>query len=379
MGKNGSAVAPAKVARPEKSRPYTSQQDVPGCSLESALRIPRAIGENYGYKPASPIQVAQAMEIQPTSGHFRRLTGAAIAYGLTSGGYNADTIGIEPLGMRIVRPTIEGDDVIAKREALLRPRVIREFLQKYDGAAIPKEDIGRNVLMGMGVPMERAREVLMLIIESAEAVGFLVTMKDKKHVDLSNTHVPARSPNERPEATEEAKLTEVATQNPAAPAVPANNAITAPTSLDGRAKRVFITHGKNRNFVEPIKGLLSYGELEPVVATESQTASLPVPLKVMGHMRSCGAAIIHVEGERKLLDPETNESVGLNENVLIEIGAAMALYGDRFILLVKNGVRLPSNLQGLYEVRYAGDNLDANDTVKLLGAIKDMKSRLLPG
>ena len=80
-----------------------------------------------------------------------------------------------------------------------------------------------------------------------------------------------------------------------------------------------------------------------------------------------------------MLDPETNESVGPNENVLIEIGAAMALYGDRFILLVKNGVRLPSNLQGLYEVRYAGDNLDANDTVKLLGAIKDMKSRLLPG
>jgi predicted nucleotide-binding protein len=95
-------------------------------------------------------------------------------------------------------------------------------------------------------------------------------------------------------------------------------------------------------------------------------------------MRSCAAAIIHVEGERKLFDGETKEVVALNENVLIEIGAAMALYGDRFILLVEEGVKLPSNLQGLYEVRCTRENLDATDTVKLLGAIKDMHNRPLP-
>ncbi|HEX9771500.1 MAG TPA: TIR domain-containing protein, partial [Kiloniellales bacterium] len=59
-----------------------------------------------------------------------------------------------------------------------------------------------------------------------------------------------------------------------------------------------------------------------------------------------------------------------NPNVLIEIGAAMAFYGRRFILLVREGVKLPSNLQGLYEVRYAGDTLDAASTIKLLEAIK---------
>ena len=74
----------------------------------------------------------------------------------------------------------------------------------------------------------------------------------------------------------------------------------------------------------------------------------------MNDMRLCGAAIIHVEGERRLIDPETKEHFALNENVLIEIGAAMALYAERFILLVKEGVKLPSNLQGLFEVRYAG-------------------------
>ena len=64
--------------------------------------------------------------------------------------------------------------------------------------------------------------------------------------------------------------------------------------------------------------------------------------------------------------------------MLIEIGAAMALYGKRFILLVKNGVQLPSDVKGLYEVRYDGEQLDGEVTIRLLKAIKDMKTRPLP-
>ena len=51
-------------------------------------------------------------------------------------------------------------------------------------------------------------------------------------------------------------------------------------------------------------------------------------------MRSCGAGVIHVGGEGKYLDADGNEHNKLNENVLIEIGAAMALYGKKVILLV---------------------------------------------
>ena len=56
----------------------------------------------------------------------------------------------------------------------------------------------------------------------------------------------------------------------------------------------------------------------------------------------------------------------------------MAFYGKRFVLLVREGVKLPSNLQGLYEVRYAGETLDAHATIKLLEAIKDIKNYALP-
>lgn len=363
----------AKSAK--SSREYLSQSDVPSSSLDKALKIARVIAENYGYKPATPIEIASAMNVSPSTGAFRMLTGASIAYGLTEGGYGSNRIAITPLGLRIVRPTSEGDDLTAKREALLKPRVIKEFLEKYNGAQIPKDEIARNVIQGMKVPLDRVAGVLALIVEGADSVGFLRTIKDRKWVDLQGANGSQKDGTG--ETSDEHEISSEV-EGIATAVVQAKPAPTTPSAVDDRAKKVFITHGKNRHFVEPIKQPLAFGELEPVVATESQTSSLPVPLKVMGHMRTCGAAIIHVEGERKLFDAETKEVVALNENVLIEIGAAMALYGDRFILLVKDGVKLPSNLQGLYEVRYSGENLDATDTIKLLGAIKDMKTRALP-
>ena len=56
----------------------------------------------------------------------------------------------------------------------------------------------------------------------------------------------------------------------------------------------------------------------------------------------------------------------------------MALFGRRFILIVKEGVTLPSNLQGLYEVRYKGENLDGDVTIRLLEAINDIKNHPMP-
>jgi hypothetical protein len=52
-------------------------------------------------------------------------------------------------------------------------------------------------------------------------------------------------------------------------------------------------------------------------------------------MRSCIAGVIHVQSEGECLDTAGNRHLRINENVLIEIGAAMALYGKRVILLAE--------------------------------------------
>ncbi len=358
-------------------RTRLNQSDIPAFSLEKALTVARAIGDNYAFKPASPLDVASALGVIPTTGGFRMLTGASVAYGLTVGGYSAAEISITPLGMRIVRPlTDDGDDVRAKREAALTPKLVGEFLKKYDGAALPKEEIAENVLHAMGVPHDRTSDALEMILETAGSTGLLRQINDKTFVDLKGT-----TPNRE-------KTIDQSSDDRSSGPAPINSGVDerandVASSVTGRSdgrdpKRVFITHGKNRALIEPIKKLLTFGDLHAVVSVHSQTASLPVPAKILEEMRSCGAAIIHVENERTLRDAEDKEVIVLNDNVLIEIGAAMALFGNRFILVVREGVTLPSNLQGLLELRYKGETLDVNDTVRLLEAVADMKSRPLP-
>lgn len=139
----------------------------------------------------------------------------------------------------------------------------------------------------------------------------------------------------------------------------------------GLSNRVFITHGKNSKILDQVKELVAYGKYEPVVAMEHETAAKPVPQKVMDDMRTCKAAVIHVSAERILYDKDGNKIPQINENVLIEIGAAMALYGTKFVLLVEEGVTLPSNLQGLYECRYDGNELNMPATMRLLRAFSE--------
>lgn len=369
----------AKNSKQPQKRTYLKQSDVPSASLEEAVRIPMALFDHYGGKPAAPIQVAKALNMAPNGSQIQVLSGAAIAFGLIEGGAQASLISVTDLARRILRPKEEGSEIAARREAILRPRVFAEFLRQYDGSPLPRTDIGQNVLEDMGVPRERTDEVLERIVSSAVSVGFIEEIKGKQYVSLQGaSHLADHSTESEPtsqllDTPDEAEL-----PKPADPPSNARSPLSEAIMDDARRRRVFVTHGKNRALVDPIKKLLEYGELDPVVSVDRQSVSKPVPEKVMDDMRSCGAAIIHVDAEQVIVDRDGSEHVFLNPNVLIEIGAAMAFYGKRFILLVRDGVKLPSNLQGLYEVRYTGDTLDANGTIKMLDAIKDIKNYALP-
>jgi hypothetical protein len=349
---------------------------VPAYSLNEALRVAAAICDNYASKPTKPLEVAAAMNLAPNSSHFRMLTGAAIAYGLTSGGYNAVEISLTPLANRILSPMEEGDDLAAKREALLTPSVVGQFLNKYNNSSLPPENIAQNVIFSMGVPRERTAGVYQLIIEGADSLGLIQEIKGKKYINLQRVMKSEdkafHTPFDHGDSSSEPDDDTISGSRDVSSMENEDISLSGPIGTEVN-KKVFITHGHNKQFVEPIKKLLSFGEMEAVVSVEKQSVSQPVPDKVMNDMRSCGSAIIHVEGEMTLLDSQAKEYVVLNPNVLIEIGAAMALYGKRFILLVKDGVKLPSNLQGLYEVRYEGEALDGNATIRLLEAINELK------
>ena len=257
-------------------------------------------------------------------------------------------------------------DKAAMREAMLKPRVLKAFLEKYNNSRLPTDRIAMNVLGELGVPPDSASETHALILSGAREVGFLRDVKNSTYVDLdSQLFHTMDGLSDSDELDEDGDRKEEDAGREVSPPAPQQNR---------ENNRVFITHGKNRQIVTQLKELLTFGKLVPVVAEDHETVSKPVPDKVLDEMRTCYAAIIHVGNETRVLDTDGNEHTFLNQNVLIEIGAAMALYARRFILLVEKGVSLPSNLQGLYEVRYEGDRLDYDATMKLLRAFNDFKN-----
>lgn len=345
-----------------------SQADVPAYSLDEAMRVPEVLRDEYGKRATKPIDVAQVLQMGPHGTSFRMLTGAALAYGLITGGAQASEIALDDLGRRAVAPTEDGDDLRARREAILRPRVLREFLERYDGSPLPSEQVALNVLEELGVPPKATRRALEMIIRNAEGLGLLVAIKDKRYVRLDAAPVSngAASPTDNGHVEDLYGLEDV-------PEVkPLPESLVTPGSAEPN-NQVFITHGSNNAIVAQIKEILSFGKLDPIVSVERETTAKPVPDKVLDDMRSCFAGIVHVGTEKVVLDQVGDEHRMLNPNVLIEIGAAMALYGRRFILLVEKGVALPSNLQGLYEVRYEGDKLDYEATMKLLKAFNEFR------
>lgn len=381
--KAGAPAAAATDAAPRQRRKAIAQTDIPSVTVDEAMRVPRALGDDYAFQPSTPLEIARSVRMQPGSGPFRTLLGAAAAYGFTEGSAWAERISITPIGRRAIRPTVEGDDLAAKREAFLRPRVIVGFLKDYNTSKVPRDEIARNVLAEKyEIPVSEAGRVFKQIIDDARRLGLLTDIEGVEYVQLAgatpaaaqvaapaaeSSDVPAEQPQDLSALFERTNGTSAAT--PATASEPVR---------DQRLGRAYISHGKNNAFVELLTKLVKYVELEPVVSVQKETVSLPLTEKVIGDMRSCGAAIIHVDAERRLQDADGAEQVVLNENVLIEIGAAVALYGKRFILLVGDGVTLPSNLQGLYQVRYEGEKLDAEAGMRVLDAIHDFKNHPLP-
>lgn len=359
--KGDASEAPARAKRAAR----LNQSDVPAFTLAEALRVAEALRDDWAKKSATPLDLAASLNQTPTGGTFRMLTGAAVAYGLTEGAAQSALITLTDLGQRCVAPTVEGDDAVAMREAALKPRVIREFLEKYDGNALPQRAVALNVIETLKVPHDVRERAYDMIVNNAQTLGLFLDIKDKKYVKLNAPPaVPAplvpedESPSDDPAPADDETDSYKVKQAPKIPAKPPTDPLTN--------NRVFITHGKNATVVEQIKKILIYGKFQPVISAQLQTVAKPVPDKVMDDMRSCSAAIVHVGIERVLLDENGEQHPQINSNVLIEIGAAMALYNRRFVLLVERGVTLPSNLQGLYEVRYEGEQLEFDATMKLL-------------
>lgn len=364
-----------KIEKKKNTKTRLSQNALPLTTLEEALKIANALKNDFAGQATAPLLVAESCGISPTSSNWRSLAGCSIAYGLTEGGYNAQEIRLTDLGERIVSPLKEGDDLVAKRQAILVPTIFNDFYRTYNGNKIPKKEIGLNILQKKGVPSERLESTWDILKRNAEYVGVLRLISGNEYIYLENSS----------NTSKQAPTVEESVENGDVDTLPSelleklniSQPVSEPPSkveIKREKPNIFISHGKNSQvIVGQLKELLSYGQMNPIVSVEREATAVPVPDKVFDDMRNCDAGIINIEYEE--ITTSTGETVNrLNENVLIEIGAAIALYQKKVILLCRKGISLPSNLQGLYRCEYEGSQLDYNATMKMLKTMQELRN-----
>lgn len=367
---------PSSEAGKPAKRSRISQADIPAISLEKALRVPRAIADNYASHPTRPLDVASALDLQPSSGGFRVECGAAIGYGLTEGGPNAPEISLTAIGKRIVTPTEVDDDKVALRDAALKPTVASQFYTKYDGSPLPPKNISQNVLANFSVPADRTSDVYELLIENARYVGLLKTIKDKEYIDIGGplnggtsstpvfTSAAATTVGEADLFTGgEGEEDSGAQESP------------LPPRLDQAATRknaIFVGHGGNRKPTEQLVKILNEYGIPHKEAVDEANHARPIPRKVAETMRECGAAILVFTADKEYFDKEGEPIWRPSENVSHELGAASVLYGERIVVFKEKGIELPSNFSSVGYIEFEKDKL-SDKGIELFRELVSMK------
>jgi predicted nucleotide-binding protein len=366
-GESPNAIVEEKTRRGRKAGAIYFPRD----SLTRALRVPQVIWEKNAGNPYPLIDIASKLGNSPTSGTFRELVRSAQRYGLINESYTQDltkTISLTKLGNSIVAPTPDENVNALKRQALETPDLFRKVYSSLQGKIIPPADSIKNMLIRNYHLDKFDAEVCHEILRQNIAdLGISEDIQGKVYLRLDRLGIGTKTPAE--EEGEEQKPSETLEVAPLTqqPSMTEENVVKIP--------RVFISHSKNKKVLGNIEDMLKFGGFDYRVAEEKETLSMPLSDKVFGLMRECNCAIINLSADQ---EKKEGDEYGLNENVLIEIGAAF-LYYDRRVLLVidkKLENKLPSILKGITAIFYEGQELTLTDGMKLMKTLGEFRAKL---
>ena len=328
-------------------------------SLDQALKIGKSIEESNAGNPYNRIDLCRSLDLAPNGSTFRLLLVASNRYGLTKGNYNANKIKLTELGSSIVAPINDENQSNAIKQ-VIKTSILGEIIDYYNNKQIPRIELFKNTLKKeFQVNSKDVDLCYDVFMDNAKEYNLIQEIKGKQYLKFDNVSVKPQSPEEKFESLEQLKKEEPET----------NEGVIPPTVTT--TARVFLSHSKNKTILDQIKKVLTFGKFEFEIAVEEETTAIPIPEKIFGLMRKCNCAIINVSADEQ--EKRDDGIYGINQNVLIEIGAAFLQYNRKVILLVDKRVNLPSNLQGLYKSEYEGEELSWDTGVKLQEALSNFR------
>ena len=363
-----------KVEPKGSARHIAGRIPFPRNTLKDALRIPQMIWKENAGEPFDPILLAKSLETTHRSSPFITLLTSSERYGLSEGGVYAKSISMTGIAKEIVAPTDDSKVGSALREALLKPKLFQDFYTKYNRANIPREENIKAFLeRNLKVPRPDLDACFTILMQNVKDYNLTLQSGSSSLLWLDNlgkatsTSVRAQVPPEGELRGEEVEI-----------APPTEGTVVPLPSAqlpEVKIPRVFISHSKNKKILENMKATLTYGKFDYRVAEETETLSIPLSDKVFGLMRECNCAIINVSADQ---ESKQGEGYSINDNVLIEIGAAFLHFDKRVLLVIDKRLKdkLPTILQGITAIFYEGQELSWNDGMKLMKVLDEFRNKL---
>lgn len=134
--------------------------------LSKALDYPRKIYEIGEGEQVRRLSVFRDLGKAADSGQSRNLVVGSNGYGLTSGNYSAELVGITPRGISIVHPADEASKYEAIYDALFGNSVFSSFITRYVGKSVPNDEVAVVYLQQAHKLSERDAQIAWLVIKS---------------------------------------------------------------------------------------------------------------------------------------------------------------------------------------------------------------------
>lgn len=329
--------------------------------------MPRVIQDEASGMEVSRLTLAELLNVSPASSNFRELVASSRFYGLTNGGINADEFGLTPLGSEAT-----GGDEVAQiagyKQAVMNVVPYKAFFTTFSNKKIPSATAFKEFLTrSAGVASARVDECMQFILADAQTAGLVRTMKGgAQYVDLSGA--PTTSAEDNGEGDDglelDAGAVGVEPEDEGNETPRAQAPATTPPPVNGKPKKVFIAHGKNRTPLEQLKSALDTFKVRYAVAIDEPNAGRPISKKVAALMRDeCSSGVFIFTADERLMrelpSGGTEEVWRSRENVVFELGAASILYENRIVIFKEKGVTFPSDFSDLGYIEFEKDQLVA--------------------
>lgn len=136
----------------------------------------------------------------------------------------------------------------------------------------------------------------------------------------------------------------------------ANSELEQPTQVDDIPQRVFITHGRSKDWSEVQLFIEKDMKLKTMELAQEPSLGMTIIEKLFDGAERCNSAVIVMTGD----DVDEHGQPRSRENVMHEIGFFQGKYGrSKVCLLHEEGVSIPTNLAGVVYIPYPKGTISA--------------------